>query len=410
MKDPNKIFWMTLRVLVPILTISIFFVHSAESAYFTLTTDGTAQLDFNKRTHIIIDGIGGGLGTYPVMAARAKMDRIHKAYPGEQVVVFNPVVSQNERGTMERLGFKVLSFSSEKLVPQILMNELTKFRKVASLNTYGHSAITEGIFLDQIGTRDVRFYPGDLEYQRLTANFTDDAFAVLNGCNGGELLAPLLSKTWKVPVAGALTGSHFETIYQDNTYYWAENLSKSAWAAKNISELATHIRLRPDNANYNGHYGHYFQGLPFYKFFCADIHEEKCFEAMARSAKIIVSPLNLKHVVDNSSYGEVVREWLCPTGKYGDSTQSRCQATLKMIDLEIPNQTTQTLSYTPFLGKSFQCTFDSCYTDTKCLNLKNAAACAKTVYPYSLSTTFVDEYLAYMKGFKKLQLKEPDLF
>lgn len=385
---------------------AVFVTQTSNAAYFILSSQKAEKIDRNARTHVIINGIGHDLGSYPVMSARAKMDRILKAFPNDQVVVFNPVDDSSGKNSFEKMGYNIAKYSSDKLIPKTLMDEVVQFKKIASVNTYGHSAIPEGIFLDSIGSKDVRFYPTDTEFDRLANHFTDDAFAVLNGCNAGHILAPLLSKKWGIPVAGALTGSHFETIYNDKAYYWADGATKSSWLASNTSDFILQVRLRPDNANYTGHYGHYPQGLPFYKFFCSGVETSKCLLGMGQSARVIVSTVNLSEKINSQNYGDVVREWLCPTAKFGSSVQKNCIKYLESIDLNSVEKNEAALQYTPFAGRTMQCTFESCYEDAKCSIPQNTWGCAKSTVKINKSTTFVREYIAYMQGLQILRQQQ----
>lgn len=218
----------------------------------------------------------------------------------------------------------------------------------------------------------------------------------LNGCNDGHMMAPILAKLWRIPVAGALTGTIFESIFE------LKNQEQKFYHANAPNDFFKY-RMRPENAQYNKTYGAYKQGLSFYKFFCADIPRIQCLTGMARSMFMNVSPVSLANNLGEATSKQFainVREWLCPsTDLIGDAFQTDCMR-------ELANQETAlNRNYTPFRGKSLSCTFETCYTNPICLTVHRTAnhqTCPIVEPVPPSSTTFVDEYFNYLEGYKYL--------
>jgi hypothetical protein len=390
------------KITLILISFLSFFASFAQASYFRVPVT-SSQLDTQKRTHVLVTGRGNDLGTRPQQAAASKVRQILQAFPNDQILMLIPADrGASSAGTLRALGFENMTFVNEVLDAAKLMSELEKYTQIASFHIFGHSAIPEGLFLDGVGDRDIRWYPTDKQPARLVGHFTEDAIATLNGCNSGHTMAPMLSRVWKIPVSGALTGSHFETVYRDNQFYWAENDTKNQWLTTSAANLR--IRMRPDNGHYHGHYGSYPQGLSFYKFFCSGLPEERCLKGMATSLLMTVSTLELGEKPSYEQYAQVAREWLCPTGSWNSDVQKNCMQTLQKIDVSQVQDKSAARFYTPFPGSSFQCTFQGCYPEVSCLSPVNTLNCAKKGYSTAgnQTTTFMDEYLNYLRGYRLL--------
>lgn len=395
--------------------IFLFLLVSFQSfaAYYKVIASDESQLDVSKRTHIVIASRGNDLGYLPQLVAGSRALKIADMYPEEQVLIFLPVEQKTSDNEIRRMGFTKLQYQDALLNSKKLVDELIVFTQIVSFHTFGHGAIIEGVFLDAIGSKDVRWYPNDSQWKRLAGHFSDDAFATLNGCNAGHQLAPYLSKLWKIPVSGALTGTHFETVYDDGSYYWYDELKKKSFAkttggllSKSRSCLGACYRMRPDNHQYKGHYGAYQQGLPMFKFFCGGLHEDVCLKGMARSIFTQTSTQKYSSsLLSKSEYSAAVREWLCPAGMYRSKSQANCMQRLDAIgEMELQNMSHAELrAYTPFRGTSSHCSFNSCYVKPSCqVSFQGADVCAKGTPESAESDTFVSEYLNYLKGYDLL--------
>ncbi len=387
---------------------------SAQAAYFVVSV-GAPSLDPHRRTHVVIAGYGNDLGTAPQIAATAKVRKIAEIYPSDQILfICARELSEEENiQLLRRIGYENIRSEDQLLTVANLMNELKVYDQIAGLHVYSHSGITPGIFLDLDPTKppssnDLKWAYDAPAASLLVGHFTSDAIVTLNGCNSGHAQAPYLAQLWKVPVSGALTSTHFEALYQDGNYYWADPSQSQFLADNTLGTMQTKIpcnkgacyRMRPDNWDYIGVYGHYFMGLPNYQFFCVGISDAQCTAGMAHSILIDVSSQALSSSPTLEQYTRAVQEWICPTDAYSKPTQSRCMAELaklNMLDLSKAD-----VEYTPFGGRTANCTFSSCYRNSECLH-PEIKVCALSPQPdLRHSTTFIDEYAAYLRGYSAI--------
>ncbi len=376
----------------------------ARAAYF-LVSHPNETLDYDRPTHIILTSKGNDLGRGPQLVASSRAKVLAQNFPNDQILMI--LVSSNDslgnESDIRKMGFEHIQLKEKVLNPKQLMDEMSHFKQISSFFFCGHSAIPEGLFLDAIGDHDIRWYPNDAQAKRLVGHFTQDAYAELSGCNSGHLTAVLLSKLWQIPVAGALTGTHFETLYKDQNFYSADELTQRLWVS---SGLTARYRMRADNVSYDGHYGKYLQGLPFFKFFCVGFSDERCELGMARSILGSVSSVPINSNMSLNQYSELVRERLCPAANWGSKIQQRCVLALeKFSSNTMPNIIDELGQqvYSPFDGISARCSFTTCYAETlNCGTALKAWDCARSFVPNQSSTSFVDEYFHYLKAYQYL--------
>lgn len=376
-----------------IFLLPIFFWNCQAWASYFLLQLASSPLDPNQPVQIVVSGRGNDLGTAPQVAAAAKAKQLMTAFPGDQVLVISTNENHGDELFLKHLGYRSIRPVNKDLGSAELMNQLSKYHKIAGLYFYGHSGIGPGVFLDRpAGTdKDLKWAPNDPQSARLIGHFTPGAVVIFNGCNVGHEMAPQLSGLWRVPVAGALTSTHFEALYPDGKYYVSNTMLD---CPKGVDSC---YRMKPDNTDYYGVYGHYNQGLPFYKFFCDGVSRKQCLAGMAKSVIANVSAPLLPSHPNLTDYEAAVREWLCPSGIFGDSTQAECMAQLATIDPARMKANSSVHYYTPFesRGHTAQCDDDTCYP--KC-DLPDKSLCAE-MSPPRQSTTFVDEYLDYIAGY-----------
>lgn len=376
-----------------------FYSYNAQAAYFFVSTS-ELPLNYSKRTHVIVTSKGNDLGLTPQLSAATLAKNISKNFFHDQVVLFLPSSndSQANKASLREMGFLNIQFVNKLLNPKELMDEVSRFSQIASFHFIGHSATTEGLFLDGLGARDIRWYPSDRLNKSLAGHFTADAFAALDGCNSGQMMASSLSKAWGIPVAGSLTSTHFETLYKDGKFYVADERERANWLDRTYGAV---YRMRSDNSDYDGVYGKYQQGLPFYKFFCTGVDEQKCLLGMAMSTQARISSVKNSSQMSEQEYMDVVRELLCPVGSWGSKLQSRC------IN-KLAGAVTASSSFSPYLGHSANCNFSTCYPSSlTCETAAKASDCARFANPPEIgtSTTFVDEYYLYLKAFPMLKVR-----
>lgn len=406
-----------MRLLIAFL-IGLLSTITAEASYLVLTPDATVNsLDSaklstqgakGKRVHIVTTSRGSDLGASPMISAMAKALRLQKLFPNELVVVYaitttwhhddtgndTPLYASDSNGhgftpaqLVASFSFKQLVSSNAVLNVEQMVAEMLGFNNIASLDAFGHAGIRAGIFLDGVGDQDTvhAWQPFDAgtNNKNLTASikshFTDDAFAYIHGCNAGHLQAQWMAKIWGIPVAGNFTSAHFEVDYNSATanatpnYWWSNDFEPD------LTYLTT-MRMKSDDVNYTGSYGNYLQGLPIYKFFCVGIDPAKCQKGMAMSALSIVTTLHPKAGESAQDfYGDVLREYLCPSDIHGlthdtqepytVSIQAQCISLLENVAKTLSTGkpvTDAQMSYMPYRGdKAMACKPDnsSCYAD-----------------------------------------------
>ena len=398
-----------------LLALFAFLFAAHAKADFIIAPYGGDVFEPTKRTHVVVVSRGNDLGLAPQLSAITKILKLHDVYPTDQIVLFTHAESEGNLKWLKRSGFPQAAQQPVEMAPKVLFDQITAYSQLVSIHTYGHSAIIEGPYLGANGDRDIRLYPSSGEFKRLVGHFTADAFVTLNGCNLAHQLAPMLSSLWQVPVSGAMVGTHFEVLMA-NGFFAPLGAAESKWSksATIFSNPQNCVRgcfrMRPDNANYNGHYGKYSQGLSFYKFFCHGIDADACDRGMARSIFSEVTEQPLGTVITDSQYLAVVREWLCPIGHRADRfVKDACMSKLAEVDLELETKAVEEIdtklrSYTPFFGRTASCDMHSCYKLPKCTKtFQNAQACAQVEMPKPGASTLVDEYLHYRRGLALLR-------
>lgn len=408
---------------------------AAHAAYMVVPFNRSIE-NFNRaaRTHMIILSRGNDLGNMPQLSGFTAAQKLQDVYPNDQIVLFVPQEAPGQlsaiRQTQPSAYLVESKLDTKNRFPMLdakrLFDELVTFEKIASIHTFGHGAIPEGVFLDRIpySDRDIRWHPNSPQPPRLVGHFTEDAFVNLNNCNLGHSMASMLSSLWKVPVSGALTGSHFEILMPNGQFEMASEVHKQgSTTTRGLLEkekscvrfgtVSGCYRMRPENTLYDGKYGKFRQTLPIYKFFCVGLSEDVCLKGMARSMMSAVTATavekDLRAESARESFARAAREWLCPVGNA--RTRQTCFNKLVEIDqamLSSKQPTEIERLYTPMSrAGSAQCTFTGCYEKSQCMTAHlKTWECAKTEAPPARSTTFVDEYMNYMKGFALLQAEQ----
>lgn len=397
-----------------IMSLLSFFACSQAFAYIT-GTYGNDGVNPYARTHVIVVGRGNELGTLFQISSAAKAKKYAELYPNEQIFL----ISVNETEKDENLdmlrgfGYRGLKETNDfNFTSNDLLSEMSKFKQIASVDIYSHSVAYYGVILD--GKLN-RMDPKKDGYQKLAVNFTSDAFAVLHGCNSGQFLAPILSKQWGIPVAGSFTFTDFQRMHEHGSFYFDDSRkpAKGSFATVNKTTYERNQscgegacrRLYPNNFAYDGYWGVFTEGgLGFYKFFCMQNSDAVCFKAMAKAA---ISSVSVKAVNLNSSfedYKAVVIDWMCPLSAKSD-IREKCIAGL---DKAVATGGT----YDSYDGKSIQCNFKGCEAKFKCkkipvIDLLKPHSCEVVNLRTSpKTTTQVNEYKAFLKGWELLQAEK----
>jgi hypothetical protein len=172
-----------------IQVVTSIFAFEARASYMIISYN-QPTIDPTIRTHIVISSKGNDLGYGPQLSALTKAGKLSEVYPADQVVLFFPEENDQNIRWIQRAGLAVNRFPA-LLDTNKLFEELEVYSQIVSLHTYGHAAIIEGVFLDAIGKKDVRWFPHFKSPEKLVGHFTKDAFVTLNGCNLGHSMAPI---------------------------------------------------------------------------------------------------------------------------------------------------------------------------------------------------------------------------
>jgi hypothetical protein len=296
------------------------------------------EVDPSRTTHILLVGDSHKLGELPLHAALTRARKQLSVHPNDQVVLFitKDVTADDLAGTGAKLVTEqdlggVELGDIQTLEATALVEALDKFDRIASIDFYGHSS-PFGVLLET-STPDHTLNadtPYDLE--RLHDNFARDRnpYVTLNGCNGGAETAPELSALLEVPVAGALTGTMFQTIMNDGRWYFDDAAFYPAGllrATKNLVSFAANwaqpacwkgscTRMKPQDSPYRGVWADpiagFQYGLSHYKFFCRyDDADGTCQKGMIESLYAWPSIHALTPDSSDAAVGDVLVDWFC---------------------------------------------------------------------------------------------------
>lgn len=385
-----------------------FFAVSPAMAYITGTM-GKGTLNPNVRTHIFIIGNGGDLGTALGNVAATKAKKYKDLYPNDQIYMLSVNETSKDDVNVQELaavGFDNLTVKGSGFKSKNVLEEMMAFNQIASVDIMSHSVAYYGVILDG---KFNRMDPKKDGYDALKGHFTADAYAFLHGCNSGQLLAPIFSSAWGIPVAGSFTGTDFQFVSTNKQFYNDDERRPNGISKSTVNSVSYErnagcyqgacMRLFPDNFAYGGYWGSFREGgLGFYKWFCSNNDEKRCFTAMARAALSYVSVKSLRENSSLEDYKEVVYDYLCPQNR-----KEVCREALIAAE--------KGGSMTPdfYQSKTLQCDFKSCKAKFKCQAipfvdlLKKGSCTVENLRASDKTTTLADEYIAYLKGYKLLQ-------
>jgi hypothetical protein len=271
------------------------------------------------------------------------------------------------------------------------------------MDFYSHNSPHYGL---QLESKYFRLPPNSRENKRLQGHFTNEAYAIFHGCNTGFIVAPTLSKTWGIPVAGTLASSAFEYLSKDGRFYFA-GVGGGGKASVNDTSFYQQIpcangactRMKPGNSPYSGIWGDFKGGgLNFFKFFCVKNDERRCYQSMARS---LVDSVSVKPVGQRPSLGdykELLFDFLCTSAGQGKH-RAKCEASLENYHLS------RRLGPNGFVGKQIQCSFKECFAKVECMTFNGEYlhhTCDVVNNWDGPVDTLEREYEAYLSGFELL--------
>ncbi|MGZ3693899.1 MAG: hypothetical protein ACXWQO_06835 [Bdellovibrionota bacterium] len=313
------------------------FLFSANAkAYFLASFSPT--IDRDRETKIIVIGYSRGMRDRLLEAAVASGLRIRSVRPTMQVVFFIVQERKETAKSLERFGLYILQDTQNQLKPATLLNELTSFSKIASLDFFTHTHVLWGASIEGL-KKSQSFSHKIPDIESLAGHFTSYGYIFFHGCNAGFVIAPALAKILQVPVAGPLASTAIERLGSGG--HWREDdsvdkVKRKDWAEENAvsyetpipCSLGACIRMRPDNHPYRGIYGSFSVGLGIYKFFCPNILLDTCEVAMAESLFAFPSERNLQMSDTQESFEAVLAEYIC-SSQIRARSRVACQLSLK---------------------------------------------------------------------------------
>ncbi len=451
--------------------ITVTFMAVTAQARYVVADYQKQGIDPYKKTHVIVAAKGGDMALQFHMSAASLARKVQDVNPQDQVVLiavlddgkgwletdysrrletsllnFNFLNETNqddvtkygarsnfkryskiEDGTMMALqqwGFGNFREVGQDLEAKTLINELSQFNKIGSVNIFSHSTSYYGLILD--GSMN-RLDPKDTEkFGELRSRFTPDAYAWLHGCNNSAVGAKLTS-LWSIPVAASFTSTAFQEVFKVGTgspffvHSYPDNIPAGArrTGVNSISYAKTQeclkvpcVRMQPDNYGYVGHWGNYKDGgLGFYKFVCAShVGDRKCKMGMAIGLINQVSHVFTNYKSDLATFKSAAIGALCPVGKKFEKASMNHEQCGKALEASLTNPS---ITVDTFLSKSLECNrknncqikvtceaseaFGQSFLSAKSCKIENKRDFSKPI------TTQVQEYRDLVEGFKLLQ-------
>jgi hypothetical protein len=388
-----------------------------EAKIVGLINDTHSEIDFQKPTHILTFGYSHGMGTLFIESALTRAYRYSELFPNNQLIIIGNREKKDvsDLQVFKKFGIQVVQTETDlkPFTSVTYFNFLLQFKAIQSIDFFSHTSMHSGPSLENSKQRFNAQIRGIAE---LKSHFLPNAFIFLHGCNGGFLVAPELSKTLEVPVAGALTSTDFQKIHKDQNWYTNSTdqyPSVGSWQKSNSISFARTIschkgactRMRPDNHPYRGSWGTYSGGLPFYKFFCnyelnQNHTEQDCYRSMALSLLAWPSTINLQPNGTMSEFKEVLLDFMCPTDR-NRKVFNHCKMG---IETALLNGNTV---FSPFKGNNTECSIKQCNIKTSCLYDDEGDAVmgtCKVATPKNLEPkTMIEEIQRYIVGFKDLE-------
>ncbi len=404
------------------------------------TFDRVGAIDLTKPSRVLLVGDSDKLGNLPLFAAMGRARRYAQLYPGEQIVLFvTQDVKEADLATTGSTVVKDEPFGNvalsdlRRLSGPKLIAALDRFRKIASLDFFGHSS-PFGSLLEGTAGEGRTLDPNGVAILADNFDRTRDPYVTLNGCNGGVQAAAIMSKALKLPVSGALTGSNFQDLMSDGHFYIGDDgffpptLTRATKNDKSYAAPSTPgcwrgtcIRMKPQDAPYRGVWANPDTGfqytLSFYKFFCDyDDRAQSCERGMARSLHGFLSDRALEARSSDEDTKAVLADWFC-TRSADPTWFDKCKTDLEAAVRDDKPFTSQRTARdyalecdkkTCSLGADFRCTTvdgvpqkKTCaYVKKGCTAEQKPEACrAANTAP----KTTVNEYRAYLTGQRLLR-------
>jgi hypothetical protein len=219
----------------------------------------------DKPTHVFITGYPGKLGDMLVRTAHSKLIKYDRLYPDHQKIILMARGKRRQQkkfiSLLQSKNYTILYKDKKKINTGKIYHHLKRLKNILTIDVVTHNAAEMGIGLEIGGVRMT--YKGGY-IKKLAANFGNQTYMVLHGCNTGFIMAPKMSKAWGIPVFGAMTGTDFQRQHNDGNWYFNNSgeYPSGGWTSQ-CHQKGGCVRMRPNNHPYSGHWGKYKAGLPF---------------------------------------------------------------------------------------------------------------------------------------------------
>jgi hypothetical protein len=370
-------------------------------------------LDATKITHVIV--IGSAVkedSNQFFQSGMSRAQRYKELWPDHQVVFLSSpeVRGADDDEVFAQFGIAVIKVVKDNFTGDLLINELSQFDKLASLDFYGHSSPWALKLGKSDSALDIIAYEKSIT--KLRAKFLPNAYATLNACSTGFILAPALSRMLQIPVSGSLTSSLFERIESDGHWYKEDDWTRENYVEKNDVAYTEPLncidgycwRMKASRYSYSSYWGVFDSGLSFYKFFCDfDNADHRCEKGMAKSLLSFPSVRTLTENSTTEEFKTVVFDWLCSTAK----DKSYFQKCVTGITQAVARGD---LVFQSHPGNELICNFKGCEAKIVCKGKlfgggPKGGSCKAEFTPNAAPVNAAREYLSLMDGFKLLNSK-----
>lgn len=391
--------------LKPLLAFAIFQLFTSISfGYFVATKDGFLRPAAN--THVIVLGDGEDLYDLFVKAAATKAEKLMAINPSHQILLMGPSSSSS---FARKLGFKVVKEESAAMTDIVMQNMVRRVSRIASVDVYAHANAVMGSLLQKEGWQIQFLFEADPVWTDVRVRMMPFGYIMLHGCNTGLVMGPALAQATGIPVIGTMTGSNFQTPY--NHGLWMFDSSKEA--VKTNRMLAPPfleatslkcssgfcLRLKAENSAYHGYWGDWSQGgFPSFKVFCGNLHPNMCSRGISQAIIDYPSSIPLPELANEEGYRKQVLDYLCP-----DSSLALKKSCMEELEAISSGQKVNP-TYSPFKGKTLNCTMKKCDAYFECGSFARAfspGSCELINTNKSPSTAFVNEYLFLINAYKQ---------
>lgn len=384
-----------------LLTISL----NAHSA-FIATRAGS--INSKRPARILVAGIPEKLGTLFVDSALTKAHIFEENSDEDQVIL---VGRSDDVGIVKKAGFKIVENDSGMLQESTIGKVLARVNYVKSLDVYAHSNAVNGILIDKSFFTVQFLEEKDPIWEVLKAKSKKTSYIMFQGCNAGVKLGPWVAKKTGIPVLASLTGTDFQSVYNDG--FWANDYNGKKAELSSVNHISFEkeekcskgfcTRMKPDNASYKGHWGDWSEGgYPSYKIFCGGNKNANCAPGAVEAIKLFPSIVPVKQITSLEKFKEVAQDFLCPFG-YNTEKQAEC---IGQLEASLTNSAS---TYSPFKGVTLNCNFEKCYASFQCGDLAatfSPGSCKLINEKPGINSTFTNEYRFLIEAYKAQEAHE----